>query len=251
MFDGLGDDHLGELTPKACQAAYDRLRAAGRSVDTHRNTLAVSKSFLGWCRAKGWAEANAMEGVTGEGRRRRGKAQLRIDESRKLLDLALELGAAGDASAVAVATVLLMGIRASECAWIQARDVDDGGRLLWIPRSKTEAGVRRLEVPEVLRPLLKGIGPQVGPLFPDRDRHWVLYHVRRLCRLAGVPEVTTHGLRGTQSTISRAGGASAEVVAAQLGHASTGVQDRHYVQPDAAADARNRAALNVLRGGRP
>lgn len=249
MFDGLGDEHVGELGTKACQAAYDRLRGL-RRVDTHRNTLTTSRAFLGWCRARGYAETNALEGVVGQGRRNRGKEQLRIDESRKLLDLALELGAAGDASAVAVATVLIMGIRASECIWIQRRDIDDGGRLLWIPKSKTQAGVRKLEVPEVLRPLLKGVGPDVGHLFPDRDRHWVLYHVRRICRLAGVPEVCTHGLRGTQSTLSRRGGASAEVVAAQLGHASTRVQDRHYVDQDVAADARNQAALHVLRGDR-
>ena len=33
----------------------------------------------------------------------------------------------------------------------QVRDVDDRGRLLWIPASKTPAGRRTLEVPEILR----------------------------------------------------------------------------------------------------
>jgi hypothetical protein len=32
------------------------------------------------------------------------------------------------------------------------RDLDDEGRLLWIPETKTEAGKRTLPVPEVLNP---------------------------------------------------------------------------------------------------
>ena len=33
-------------------------------------------------------------------------------------------------------------------------DRDDEGKLLWIPDSKTEAGRRTLQVPELLRPML-------------------------------------------------------------------------------------------------
>ena len=37
------------------------------------------------------------------------------------------------------------------------RDLDDDGKLLWIPDSKTEAGRRTLQVPELLRPMLKAL----------------------------------------------------------------------------------------------
>ena len=33
-----------------------------------------------------------------------------------------------------------------------SRDVDDGGRLLWIPEEHTRAGIRPLQVPIVLQP---------------------------------------------------------------------------------------------------
>ena len=49
------------------------------------------------------------------GQRSRGKDQLdRLDDARRWLATALRLGAGGDAGAVAAATALLMGMRASE-----------------------------------------------------------------------------------------------------------------------------------------
>lgn len=250
MFDGLGDDWLSDLTPDACQAAYDRLRQR-RKVDTHRNTLANSRTFLEWCIGRGYLERNPMSGVVGQGRRHRGKEQLRTDEARRLIAVALELGRAGDRGAVATATVLILGLRGGECAAIQARDLDDGGRLLVIPKAKTEAGVRRLAIPEVLQPVLKMIAPDVGPLFPGADQHWVRYHVRRLCRLAAVPPITSHGLRGTHATLATSYGTTSEAVAAQLGHEGPRVTEASYIAPGAADEARAKRAWDVLQGGKP
>ena len=47
---------------------------------------------------------------------------------------------------------LRLGLRAGEVVSRVVRDLDDGGWLLWIPCSTTEAGRRTLEVPELLRP---------------------------------------------------------------------------------------------------
>jgi hypothetical protein len=56
------------------------------------------------------------------------------------------------------------------------RDVDDDGRLLWIPATKTPAGRRTVEVPEVLRPHLVRLHDRVGQLgrLWPRKRPWVL-----------------------------------------------------------------------------
>ena len=48
------------------------------------------------------------------------------------------------------------------------RDLDDGGKLLWIPDSKTEAGRRTLQVPELLQSHLLAIAegkPSEAKLF--------------------------------------------------------------------------------------
>jgi integrase len=251
MFDDLGEVMVGDLSPKGCQAAYDRLRA-GQKADTHRNTLALAKAFLGWCAKQGYAGENAMEDVEGKGERSVGKEQLRIDEARRLMRTCLELAMEGDAGALATLVILLLGIRASECAAIAARDIDDEGRLLWIPVSKTRAGIRRLVMPPDLGKMLAAQAGD-GRAFPDADRYWVHYHVKRLCKLAKVPEVSPHGLRGTHASLAVRGGASSEIVAASLGHTSTRITERHYTREDATAEARSMAAqrnLLVLKGGK-
>jgi integrase len=58
---------------------------------------------------------------------------------------------------------LVIGMRANEIVSRVVRDLDDDGKLLWIPDSKTEAGRRRLQVPELLRPLVKALAEGKSP----------------------------------------------------------------------------------------
>jgi len=195
---------------------------------------------------------NPFAEVEGAGRRRKGKAQLGVDEARKLTELCLSMAAQPEA--VAVLAALLLGPRASEVIERDVRDLDDGGRLLWIRDSKSEAGKRAIEVPEVLRPLLLALAKDriaAAPLFWDSrgkrpSRHWVLNHCQRLCRLAGVPVVSAHGLRGTHGSLARRGGATAELVAAQLGHAHVGVTNAAYITRQAAQAADAGAVVAAL-----
>ena len=47
---------------------YERI-ARTVAVDTHRNTLAECKTFLGWCVRQTWLRANPLESVEGRGKR--------------------------------------------------------------------------------------------------------------------------------------------------------------------------------------
>ena len=119
---------------------------------------------------------------------------------------------------------LVMGMRASEIVSRVVRDLDDDGTLLWIPDSKTEAGRRTLQVPELLQPYLGGWREGQSPeakLFGQHWRDWVRKWVQRICKAAGVPKVTAHGMRGLHSTLAVENGVSAHVVAASLGHESS------------------------------
>ena len=103
------------------------------------------------------------------------------------------------------------------------RDVDDDGKLLWIPDSKTKAGRRTQEVPEVLQPYLLGLVAGREPealLFGAHWRDWPKAWVKRICKAAKVPVVTAHGMRGLHSTLATDRGISAHAVAAALGHES-------------------------------
>lgn len=248
MFANIEDVAVADVTPSMAQKAYDDLVASGTKVDTHRNCLKAARSMFRWAKSKEYADGDPMADIAGVGRRKKGKEQLRIDEARKVLARAIMLGESGDNSAIAVATVLLLGLRASECVRIEARDLDDNGTMLVVPKSKTEAGVRRLLIPEVLQPLLKSLA-KTGPLFPEKTRYWVYHHVGRICKESGVTEVCPHGLRGTHATIATMGGASSDIVAASLGHSSARVTEEHYIKPGVAEAARNRQAWKVLQGG--
>lgn len=259
-----GDEDLAltELTPARCRALYDAA-AVKHAVDTHRNMLAEAKTFLGWCRVQKWLRTNPLEDVAGVGRRRHGKEQLRVDEARVWLAKALELARGGDEGAVAALVTLLLGLRASEVVSRVVRDVDDNGRRLWIPDSKTEAGRRTLEVPEVLQPLLLELVARrklqaaldLGEdhqalLFGAHWRDWPRENVQRICELVKVPEVTAHGMRGLHATLALAAGQSGHLVAASLGHESVSTTLESYAAPGAAAGAAAQRAWQVLDGGK-
>jgi integrase len=161
--------------------------------------LAKARMLAKWCVAKRWLRSKPVAEVEGIGKRRHGKAQLRIDEARKWMAKAVESADAGEAGAVAAMMALLLGMRASEIVSRVVRDLDDDGHLLWIPTAKTEAGKRTLRVPEVLRPRLQRLANGQKPdalLFGKHWRDWPREWVQRLCELAGVPKVTAHGMRG-------------------------------------------------------
>jgi integrase len=223
---------LTEITAEQCAALYVK-QTDRMSVDTHRNTLTKVKAFLTWCVKQKLIEASPAVEVEPIGRRKRGKEQLRVDEARKFMAVCQKHAAEGDSAAVAAMTALLLGLRGSEVVERMVRDLDDGGRLLWIPKAKTEAGKRMLEVPESLRPLLAAVVKGKKPtdrIFTWKDRHWLLYHVRRMCREAGVPEVTAHSLRGLHATLAMEWGSTGRAVAAALGHTSFAMTTkRHYV----------------------
>lgn len=244
---------LSGLTPSVCTAYYDALRA-GVAVDSHRNTLAEAKTFLRWCTAaKRWLSRNPLEGVEGKGKRRHGKPQLRIDEARRWMAKAVELANAGEAGAIAAMMALLLGMRASEIVGRVARDLDDDGRLLWIPTSKTEAGRRTLRIPEMLRPYLQGLAEGKAPdalLFGVHWRDWPREWVQRICKAAGVPLVSAHSMRGLHSTLAMEAGVTGAVVASSLGHESVSTTVESYAAPEAVAAAQQERTLTVLNGGR-
>lgn len=223
---------LIEISQEQCAALYVK-QTDRMSVDTHRNTLTKVKAFLAWCVKQKLIEVSPAVEVEPIGRRKRGKEQLRVDEARKFMAVCQKHAAEGDPAAVAAMTALLLGLRGSEVVERTVRDLDDGGRLLWIPKAKTEAGKRMLEVPESLRPLLAAVVKGKKPtdrIFTWKDRHRLLYHVRRMCREAGVPEVTAHSLRGLHATLAMEWGSTGRAVAAALGHTSFAMTTkRHYV----------------------
>jgi integrase len=249
---------VDELTPVRCRGYYEALRTRPRpttkrplAVDSHRNILAEARSFLKWCVGKRWLARNPLDEVTGVGKRKHGKAQLRIDEARRWQARALAFADEGEQGAVAAMMSLVMGMRASEIITRVVRDLDDDGRLLWIPETKTEAGKRTLPVPEFLQPYLRGIATGKKPtdlLFGRHWRDWPREWVQRICKTAKVPKVTAHGMRGLHGTLAVERGATTHVVAQALGHESETTSRESYISREAITGADQRRVLDVLTG---
>jgi integrase len=234
------DTPLHDLTPARATQLYEAY-ARVVAVDTQRNALNQARTWGKWCVRQGYTKVNPWLTIEATGKRRTGKAQLRLDEARKFTSCALEMAEAGDEGATAALTALLLGLRASEVINLVGRDIDDRGKLVWTA-SKSAAGRRTLEVPAVLQPLL--LGRVAGPtarLF-NRRREWVRDSVRRVCRACGVPVVTAHGLRGMHATLATEWGVSGHAVSAALGHAGTAVTERHYTS----AGSKERASTRKL-----
>ncbi len=91
---------------------------------------------------------------------------------------------------------------------IRGRDRDDEGSQARGRRQYAVAGIRRLEVPEVLRPFLMKLAqdnPPTDKIFgPKAGRYWVLRAVNRICKLAQVTIITAHG-SGARMPASRCG----------------------------------------------
>ncbi len=240
---------LRRLDRETCQRFYDRL-VATQAVDTHRGALSEARTFLSWCIRYRYLAMNPVDRIRGVGKRQHGKPQLRINEARSWLSVAKQLASAGYKGAVASMMALLMGMRTSEILRCVARDVDDRGRLLWIPVSKTLAGRRVLEIPTELRRYLLRLSkdqPPLARLFPHR-REWLYKWVRRICDRSDTPLICTHSLRGLHATLAIDAGITPPAVASALGHASVRATLVSYADASTVTHARQRRVVATLGG---
>lgn len=262
FFGDEGSRALATITPADGKRLYMQL-AERTKTDTHRNALGRVKTFCKWAVHEKILAVSPIATLEGIGKRKRRKNQLRIDEARKWLAKAREIADTSEKKgerhgAIAAMLTLLLGVRASEITERRVRDVDDGGRLLWIPDAKTTAGQRVLEIPDLLQPYLKQLiegRPGDVHLFPAsrkvgaHTRQWVFEWVQNICVLADVPKVGAHSMRGLHSSLAVEAGATSHLVIKAMGHDSYVTSERHYIDPNSAVRARMKASLKVLQGG--
>jgi integrase len=258
-----------DLYDDMIEEGYERGQQLGKKYapDTHHNALMEAKAFVRFCMKKSWLTFNRFDNVEAKGKKRRRKKQLRVDEARKLAKHCMkEWAESKDRTAIAALLPLQFNLRASEVAQLVARDVDDRGRLLWVAynedevtgddMAKSDSSRRTVSVPPHLVPILRELAEHPatkdGHLFAKAggepaDRHWVRYWVIEHSKDAGVPPVTTHGLRGTWSSLKRSEGYDDERIAREMGHADRGETARqHYVDPAIAAEAQTRQVAKTI-----
>lgn len=255
--DDCGQRPLIVLTRAEAQRLYDQ-RSMECSLTTSDGELRYVSNFCAWCMKRGWLALNPFDAIERkEGERKRGKPKLRVNPTRKFLAY---LSNDESIEATAVMMALVLGLRASAVVKRTVEDLDDNGWLLWVRNNKTAAGDLEIEIPPMLRDRLLKIAKDKRPtdlLFTKANgapanRRWLLHHTERLCKKAGVPRVTPHGLRGSGATMAVRLGGSVENVARALGHADDGdTLKAHYLGGGAIESARARGIESLILGMKP
>ena len=221
---------------------------------THHLFLRVVKSLWRWAIERGYSKTNPWTKIAPVGRSAVGKPQLRIDEARRFERVALKQAHKGDVPALGALLMMYLGLRQGEVVERVARDIDDGGRVLWVPSGKTKNARRRLKIPEHLRSLILAVAKDKDAdellFYPSqhhhRGRRYYVEHVARLCLLAKVPVVVPHSLRGLHATLALEGGATADAVARALGHSSFAITKQHYATPSSVTNHRTSRVAQAL-----
>lgn len=199
----LHDRKVSAITPALCQSAYNDL-VERQEAATHHAMLREMKAFFAWLLKEGYLLANPIQAIERQGKARRGKAQLRLSEAKKLYSLCETIIAALDlpdpipvlaryelrppawyhgpsqlpryrrkvmSGVTAALSALVLGLRTEEIVTRKIRDLDEEGTLLWVGDAdlddvKNERSIRLLEVPELLTPYLMAIAQGRGPEDP-------------------------------------------------------------------------------------
>lgn len=236
------------LTQRRCAGYYQTI-ASKQKPDTHRNTLSEARTFCKWLIKQHLLRTNPIDSIEGVGRRTKGKPQLHSDEAKRWLREAEKLAKEGEGGAVAAMMTLLMGLRCSEVIDRTVRDLDDDGRVVCVPLGKTPASRRRVDVPAMLQPYLQTLKRGKLPLallFGHHQRDWPRRWVKKICRLAGVPVVCAHSMRGLFATLGVENSSAPHIVSAALGHESPAMTLSNYAAPGSGQRATQRRALAVL-----
>lgn len=236
------------LTQRRCAGYYQAITTKQKP-DTHRNTLSEARTFCRWLSKQHILRTNPIDGIEPIGRRNKGKPQLTVDEAKRWLQVAEEQAKKGEVGAVAAMMTLLMGLRSSEVTERTVRDLDDSGRVVCVPVGKTAASRRRVDVPAMLQPYLQELKRDKLPmalLLGHHYRDWPLRWVKKICRLARVPTVCAHSMRGLFATLGVENSPTPHLVAAALGHESPAITMSNYAAPGSAQRATQRRALAVL-----
>lgn len=236
------DRPLSSLTPASAARLYrerteqESLPGKLISAATHQGELIAANAMCEWAVTRGYLKANPFESVQTIGQVNKGKRTLRMDEARRWVRAAeADPHPVGGLAAWAC---LALGVRASELLQREARDLDDRGRVLVIDEQaegssvKTKKSERRVTLPPRLQARFMKLSAGLAPnerLFGKMTKGTLLDHVKRLCEVAGVPTVCTHGLRDTFGELTLEVEGQLAATSRHLGHSNTKVTREHYI----------------------
>jgi integrase len=252
------DCPLSALTSRRADSIYTNLATSGEyEAGTHQMSLKVAKAFGAWCAhpRRRWLRENPFTGVEKIGKVADHRSEsLHVAEAREFREKGLALAECGDVGALAALLALLTSLRPSEITQITARDVDEGGAVLWIDGAnlKTANTRRPIEIqdPE-LRALLARFVDGKAPtdhLVPHA-KNFPTRAAQRIAEEIGVPNANARMLRRTFASLAARRGRSLDDLAFSMGHGAderASTARRHYIAPGARETGAAGRVLNVL-----
>lgn len=250
---GLGELRLGEVsTPRVDRFLQDIL--ANKGYATAKICRTVLSGICGWLVRQGGLIANPVREVTpleaGSTKQARAMDAEQITGWLSLVD-ASEYARRWDLPDL-IRFMLGTGLRIGEALGVCWSDVDLDLGMLRVERTvirvrgkglqakqlKTRSSARVLVLPDWCVRLLESRREQVdvddGPVFPDarggfRDRNNVAAAYRKVRAGSPYEWVTPHTYRRTVATLLDSGGASARMIADQLGHSRVSMTQDYYM----------------------
>lgn len=271
------DVPVSRLTPEVARAAYEaysrreKVKGGGFiAAATHQEDLKFARQLFEWAVEEKLATANPFAGVRPIGRVNKGKPQLSRDQATRFLSVAdVLISRSGDIIALAAAVIVGTGARSSEVIYRRTRDLDEEGTLLRVKKGKTDRSNRGLRVPTMYVPYVAALAAgrpadallflpanELGDTEPSLKamQTRLLRKVKTICKLAGVDEVVVHSFRGLYATLGVSTTGDPDLIARQLGHASSRVTSTNYIDHSVAGMAqqtRVQAKLGLLQSGPP
>lgn len=271
---GVGSLRLGEVTTPRLDRFVQAV-LADRGYATAKQTRSALSGICGWLVCRGALPVNPVRDLTPlEQDRDRTARALSIEEMRRWLALldASEFAQRHDLPELA-RFMLATGLRLGEALGVTWADVDltagtvsvtrtivrIKGHGLVANRVKSRASERGLLLPpwcvELLRARRVRLGGFDGPVFPDarggwRDRSNVGKSFRQVRLGSDFEWVKTHTYRKTVATLLDQSGASARMIADQLGHSRVSMTQDVYLGRRA-SNSGNLAALEAYNSDPP
>jgi integrase len=221
---------------RALLAERDREGYAGR---TRRAILDVLRMIFRLAEHDGIVERNPAETVTPPRIDAKDPVHLTAEQARRFLDAARTDNLYGLYS-VALGT----GLRRGELLALTRKDVDLHAGVVTVRRGKTAAAARVVPLPPFARAALEADlsgHSRVGPIWPYSPSY-ATRHVGVICKRAGVPLISFHGLRHSTASILLAEGVDPLTIRGILGHTNVSMT-AHYARSEEPA---RREALDRL-----
>lgn len=164
-------------------------------------------------------------------------------------------------SRIFVEYALAVGLRYEELEALDIGDLDFKKGLIFVRKSKSEAGVRSMPISddevEQLKDYIIASGRHLSqvsePLFisPNGHRfHYSNFMKRKFkpaCEIAGLADITFHDLRRTYGTMLSELGYDPKTIATLMGHENYSTSFRYYIAPSAKAKKASAGAMKRFR----